>query len=40
MGETSKYTIFDRDCLKLLPLAERIHDLAMLDCPDHRVVAL
>lgn len=29
MGENSKYTIFDRDRLKLLPLAERIHDLSL-----------
>ena len=29
MGEPSKYTTFDRDRLKLLPLAERIHDLSL-----------
>ena len=29
MGETSKYTTFDRDRLKLLPLGERIHDLSL-----------
>ena len=28
MGEPSKYTVFDRGRLKLLPLAERIHDLS------------
>ncbi len=29
MGEPSKYAIFDRNRLKLLPLAERIHDLSL-----------